>query len=78
MVNLYKILRGHLIVRLEMEILAIQHLLYMPCLVSDAVLAVEVHSCTDINPEIAVVKKKKLKNPVGFRGIVESRYTKTL
>lgn len=63
--------------RLEMEILAIQHLLYMPCLVSDAVLAVEVHSCTDINPEIAIVKKK-FKNPVGFRGILESRYTKTL
>lgn len=31
----------------------------MPCLVLDAVLAVEVHSCTDINLEIAVVKKKK-------------------
>lgn len=47
----------------------------MPCLVLDAVLAVEVHSCTDINLEIAVVKKKKY--PVGFQGILASRYTVT-
>lgn len=45
--------------RLEIESLAIQHLLYVPCLVSDAVIAVEVHSCTVISPKIAVVKKKK-------------------
>lgn len=48
-------------VRLEIEILAIQLLLYMPCLISDAALAVEVHSCMDINPKIAVVTKKSFK-----------------
>lgn len=68
--------RGQFIVRLEIEILAIQHLLYVPCLVSDAVIAVEVHSCMDVNPKIAVAKKKNsLKNLVGFRGILAARYT---
>lgn len=56
MVDLYKISRRQL-VRLEIEILAIQHLLYVPCLLSDAVIAVEVHSCMDINTKIAAVKK---------------------
>lgn len=52
----------------------------MPCLGLGAVLAVKVHSCTDINLEIAVVEKKTQhkKNPAGFQDIFASRHTVTL
>lgn len=47
----------------------------MPCLILDAALAVEIHSCMDTHLETAIVKKT---NPVGFQGVLASRYAVTL